>query len=30
MAHKRDGAPVLSYKGVNINYEKYPPQERKY
>jgi succinate dehydrogenase / fumarate reductase flavoprotein subunit len=30
LAHKRDGEPELSYKGVNINYEKYPPQERKY
>jgi succinate dehydrogenase / fumarate reductase flavoprotein subunit len=31
MAHKgEDGAPVLSYKEVNIDWEKYPPQERKY
>ncbi len=22
--------PKLSYKGVNIDWEKYPPQERKY
>jgi succinate dehydrogenase / fumarate reductase flavoprotein subunit len=32
VAHKQgagDG-PKLSYKGVNIDYEKYPPQERKY
>jgi succinate dehydrogenase / fumarate reductase flavoprotein subunit len=25
-----DGSPVLSYKGVTIDWEKYPPQERKY
>ncbi len=25
-----DGLPMLSYKSVNINWEKYPPQERKY
>jgi succinate dehydrogenase / fumarate reductase flavoprotein subunit len=25
-----DGTPVLSYKGVTIDWEKYPPQERKY
>lgn len=31
MAHKGDDdAPVLSYKGVYIDWEKYPPQERKY
>jgi succinate dehydrogenase / fumarate reductase flavoprotein subunit len=31
MAHKTDdGMPELSYKGVNIDWEKYPPQERKY
>jgi succinate dehydrogenase / fumarate reductase flavoprotein subunit len=31
MAHKsEDGKPVLSYKSVNIDWEKYPPQERKY
>jgi len=31
MAHKNDdGEPVLSYKPVNIDWEKYPPQERKY
>jgi succinate dehydrogenase / fumarate reductase flavoprotein subunit len=31
MAHKGpDGTPVLSFKDVNINWEKYPPQERKY
>lgn len=31
MAHKGlDGIPVLSYKDVTIDWEKYPPQERKY
>ncbi len=25
-----DGQPELSYKGVNIDWERYPPQERKY
>lgn len=32
LAHKdaAGGPPVLSYKGVNIDWEKYPPQERKY
>ena len=31
MAHKGDDQePVLSYKSVNIDWEKYPPQERKY
>jgi succinate dehydrogenase / fumarate reductase flavoprotein subunit len=32
IAHKQgEGeAPQLDYKSVNINYEKYPPQERKY
>ncbi len=31
IAHKNGGElPVLSYKDVNINWEKYPPQERKY
>ena len=25
-----DGEPVLSYKGVFIDWEKFPPQERKY
>jgi len=31
VAHKgEDGIPVLSYKSVNIDWEKYPPQERKY
>jgi succinate dehydrogenase / fumarate reductase flavoprotein subunit len=31
MAHKHGGdAPILSYKEVNIDWEKYPPQERKY
>ena len=31
IAHKNGGElPVISYKDVNINWEKYPPQERKY
>jgi succinate dehydrogenase/fumarate reductase flavoprotein subunit len=31
IAHKdEDGTPVLSYKSVYIDWEKYPPQERKY
>ncbi len=31
LAHRNsDGEPVLGYKGVNIDWEKYPPQERKY
>ncbi len=31
MAHPdADGRPVLSYKSVNIDYDRYPPQERKY
>lgn len=31
MAHaSADGDPVISYKSVNIDWEKYPPQERKY
>lgn len=31
VAHlSEDGSPVLSYKPVNIDWEKYPPQERKY
>lgn len=31
LAHKNeDGTPMLSFKGVTINWEKYPPQERKY
>jgi succinate dehydrogenase / fumarate reductase flavoprotein subunit len=31
VAHKgEDGRPVLSYKGVNIDWDKYPPQVRKY
>lgn len=30
MAHKSPDGPVLSFKDVNINWEKYPPQERKY
>ncbi len=31
IAHKNGGElPVISYKNVNINWEKYPPQERKY
>ncbi|MGW8318242.1 MAG: FAD-binding protein [Candidatus Promineifilaceae bacterium] len=31
MAHKQDGeGPRLSYKSVNIDWDRYPPQERKY
>lgn len=31
VAHKSaDGHPTLSYREVNIDWEKYPPQERKY
>lgn len=31
VAHKTgDGHPTLSYREVNIDWEKYPPQERKY
>jgi succinate dehydrogenase / fumarate reductase, flavoprotein subunit len=31
MAHKSDSAaPTLTYKSVNIDWEKYPPQQRKY
>ena len=32
LAHKPEPgqAPILSYKSVNIDWEKYPPQERKY
>jgi succinate dehydrogenase / fumarate reductase flavoprotein subunit len=31
MAHKQgEDAPELTYKSVNIDYENYPPQERKY
>jgi len=31
LAHQQaDGTPKLSYKTVNIDWEKYPPQERKY
>jgi succinate dehydrogenase / fumarate reductase flavoprotein subunit len=30
MAHPGADGPVLSYKSVNINWEKHPPQERKY
>jgi len=31
IAHKNgDGIPILSFKDVNINWEKNPPQERKY
>jgi len=31
VAHKgKNGETVLSYKGVNIDWKKYPPQERKY
>lgn len=30
LAHKTPDGPALSYKGVTIDWEKYPPQERKY
>lgn len=30
LAHKTPDGPELSYKPVNIDWEKYPPQERKY
>jgi succinate dehydrogenase / fumarate reductase flavoprotein subunit len=30
MAHKGEDAPTLSYKDVYIDWDKYPPQERKY
>jgi succinate dehydrogenase / fumarate reductase flavoprotein subunit len=30
VAHMTDDGPKLSYKSVNIDWEKYPPQERKY
>jgi succinate dehydrogenase / fumarate reductase flavoprotein subunit len=31
LAHKQDGqGPALSYKPVNIDWDRYPPQERKY
>jgi succinate dehydrogenase / fumarate reductase flavoprotein subunit len=30
MAHKGEDGPVLSYKSVNIDFDRYPPQERKY
>jgi succinate dehydrogenase / fumarate reductase, flavoprotein subunit len=31
LAHKQDGeGPALSYKAVNIDWDRYPPQERKY
>jgi len=30
LVHKGVDGPVLSYKGVNIDWDKYPPQERKY
>jgi succinate dehydrogenase / fumarate reductase flavoprotein subunit len=31
LAHKtEDGSPVLSYKPVHIDWDRYPPQERKY
>jgi succinate dehydrogenase / fumarate reductase flavoprotein subunit len=31
LAHRRPGdKPALSYKQVQIDWEKYPPQERKY
>ncbi len=30
VAHKSEEGPELSFKDVNINWEKFPPQERKY
>jgi succinate dehydrogenase / fumarate reductase, flavoprotein subunit len=30
LAHRGEDGPALSYKGVTIDWEKYPPQERKY
>ena len=30
MAHRAEDGPRLDYKDVNIDWEKYPPQERKY
>ncbi|UCF60179.1 MAG: FAD-binding protein [Anaerolineaceae bacterium] len=30
LAHKEEDKPKLSYKSVNIDWEKFPPQERKY
>jgi succinate dehydrogenase / fumarate reductase flavoprotein subunit len=30
MAHKTADGPALSYKSVNIDWDRYPPQERKY
>ena len=30
MAHKEEDEPKLSYKSVNIDWERFPPQERKY
>ena len=30
LAHPAPDGPALSYKSVNIDWEKYPPQERKY
>jgi succinate dehydrogenase / fumarate reductase flavoprotein subunit len=31
LAHEgKDGEPILTYKDVNIDWERYPPQERKY
>ena len=30
LAHKTPEGPALSFKAVNIDWEKYPPQERKY
>ena len=30
LAHKSDAGPALSYKDVVIDWENYPPQERKY
>ncbi len=30
MAHKDEDGPALSYKGVYVDFERFPPQERKY
>ncbi|MCP4428408.1 MAG: FAD-binding protein [Chloroflexi bacterium] len=30
MAHKGEDGPILSYKSVDIDFDRYPPQERKY
>ena len=30
VAHKDEGGPRFSYKNVNIDYDRYPPQKRQY